>query len=92
MSAVQWARKKGSCHSDSTSEVGVGSFQKQTVVGVVRVVAIQILLQGGVCGVTLKTHGSWDSEGSCHSDSASEVEVGSLQKQTVVGVCEGSCH
>ena len=71
---------------------GWGLSKKQTVVGVVRVVAIKILLQGWGGEVTLKTHGSWDSEGSCHSDSASKVGVGSLQKQTVVGVCEGSCH
>ena len=36
--------------------------------------------------LTLKTHGSWGSEGSCYSDSASRVRVGSLLKQTVVGV------
>ena len=37
-------------------------------------------------GVSLKTDDSWGSEGSCHSDSASKVGVGSLQKQIVVGV------
>ena len=29
-------------------------------------------------GVSLKTDGSWGSQGSCHSDSASRVGVGSL--------------
>jgi len=29
-------------------------------------------------GVSLKTDGSWGSKGSCHSDSASRVGVGSL--------------
>ena len=37
-------------------------------------------------GVSLKTDGSWGSEGSCQSDSASKVGVGSLKKQTVAGV------
>ena len=36
--------------------------------------------------VSLQTDGSWGSEGSSHTDSASRAGVGSLYKQTVVGV------
>jgi len=50
------------------------------VVGVVRVVAIQIHLKGGG-GVSLKTDGSWGSEGSCHSDLASRVRWGLSKKR-----------
>ena len=32
----------------------------------------------GGCGVSLKTDGSWGSQGSCHSHLASRVGVGSL--------------
>ena len=46
----------------------MGSLEKQTVVGVVRVVAIRFTCKGGG-GVSLKkTDGSWGSKGSCHSD------------------------
>ena len=57
---------EGSCHSDSASKVGVGSLQKQIVVGVVRVVAIKIYLQGWGWGLSKKTENRWGSEGSCH--------------------------
>ena len=39
-----------------------GLSKKPKVVGVVRIVAIQILLQGWGWGLS-KTDGSWDSEG-----------------------------
>ena len=56
--------------------MGLGSLYKQTVVGVVKVVVIQIQFQGG--GVSLKADGIWGSEGSCHSDLASRVGLGCL--------------
>ena len=37
-----------------------------------------ILCFKGGSGVSLKTDGSWGSEGSCHSNSASRVGVGPL--------------
>ena len=74
---------KGSCHSELDSGVGMGWWVKPRVVGVVRVIAIQICVKGGD-GVSLKTKGSWGSQGSSHKDSVSRV--GPSLKQTVVVV------
>ena len=56
--------------------MGLRSLYKQTVVGVVKVVVIQIQFQGG--GGLSKSRRYLGSEGSCHSDLASRVGVGYL--------------
>ena len=48
------------------TEWGWGLFKNMKVVGVVRVVAIKIYLQGWGWGLSKKTENRWGSEGSCH--------------------------
>ena len=78
----------GSYYSDSASRVVGGVSLVPKVVGIVRVSSIQIQSHGWWVrfrfsfvfgdGVSLKTEGSWVTEGSCHSDLSSRVRVGSF--------------